>query len=142
MPRVATGFEIAQRWRLCDGMLQTIQDSAPTRKAMSKLASDAQKRELGERLLVTRLWVYMSQGDFAKSLNTSLRAYQNYERGEREAPASLLLHLYEKHRVDPVWLLTGSPTSSEVIVPNPEHLRRRLPPITPHNAGRPKIANG
>lgn len=37
----------------------------------------------------------------------SPRAYQNYERGEREIPAALLKALYDAFAIDPLWVLTG-----------------------------------
>ncbi len=43
----------------------------------------------------------------ARQLGLSLRAYANYERGERAVPVELLHALYEQFSVDPVWLLTG-----------------------------------
>jgi transcriptional regulator with XRE-family HTH domain len=43
----------------------------------------------------------------ACQLGLSLRAYANYERGERAIPVELLRGLYEQFAVDPVWLLTG-----------------------------------
>ncbi|MHB8453700.1 MAG: helix-turn-helix domain-containing protein [Acidiferrobacterales bacterium] len=49
----------------------------------------------------------LSQTVMAERLGISLRAYQNYERGEREVPVVLVHALYETFRVDPVWLLTG-----------------------------------
>ena len=50
----------------------------------------------------------LSQTALAQRLGISLRAYQNYERGEREVPVALVHALYEQFRVDPVWLLTGA----------------------------------
>lgn len=49
----------------------------------------------------------LSQKKFAEKLGVSLRAYQNYERGEREVPAALIRALFEAFQIDPVWLLTG-----------------------------------
>ncbi len=49
----------------------------------------------------------MSQGAFAATLGLSLRAYANYERGEREMPVVLFRALYETYGIDPVWLLAG-----------------------------------
>ena len=50
----------------------------------------------------------LSQTEMAERVGLSLRAYQNYERGEREVPVALVRALYAEFRVDPVWLLTGS----------------------------------
>ncbi|MCO4882883.1 helix-turn-helix domain-containing protein [Paraburkholderia caribensis] len=43
----------------------------------------------------------------ARQLGLSLRAYANYERGERAVPVELLRALYEQFSIDPAWLLTG-----------------------------------
>lgn len=40
-------------------------------------------------------------------LGISLRAYQNYERGEREVTKELICALLNVFGVDPVWFLTG-----------------------------------
>ena len=60
-----------------------------------------------ERLGLVRAHFALSQTVMAQRVGLSLRAYQNYERGEREIPVALVHALYEKFRVDPVWLLTG-----------------------------------
>ncbi|WP_240162762.1 helix-turn-helix domain-containing protein [Paraburkholderia sp. Cy-641] len=43
----------------------------------------------------------------AARLDASLRAYANYERGERTIPIDIVRALYEQFSVDPVWLLSG-----------------------------------
>ena len=63
--------------------------------------------EIGARLKKTRLSGQLSQEAFATALNVALRAYQNYERGEREIPATLIVALHLHFHVDPIWLLTG-----------------------------------
>jgi len=52
-----------------------------------------------------------TQRAFAEMLNVSLRSYRNYEYGERDLPASVLVDLYELLLVDPVWLIRGTPMS-------------------------------
>ena len=49
----------------------------------------------------------LSQSDMAERTGISLRAYQNYERGEREIPVVLVHRLFTEFGIDPVWLLTG-----------------------------------
>ena len=63
-----------------------------------------------ERVGLVRAHFALSQTVMAQRVGLSLRAYQNYERGEREVPVALVHALYEQFRVDPVWLLTGEGT--------------------------------
>ncbi len=63
-----------------------------------------------ERVGLVRAHFSLSQTVMAQRVGISLRAYQNYERGEREIPVALVHALYEQFRVDPVWLLTGAGT--------------------------------
>lgn len=74
---------------------------------MSILATTDQNVVLGERLVLVRAATGLTQNDFAESLGLSVRAYANYERGEREVPAAVLRTLYEVHDIDPIWLMTG-----------------------------------
>ena len=74
-----------------------------------------------ERVGLVRAHFALSQTVIAERLGISLRAYQNYERGEREITVVLVHALYEQFRVDPVWLLTGS--GSMMLA---EDLRKRL----------------
>jgi transcriptional regulator with XRE-family HTH domain len=62
---------------------------------------------IGERLLAVRKANDLSQKDFADSLGLSARAYQNYERGEREISKELIRAIFEVYRIDPVWLILG-----------------------------------
>lgn len=48
-----------------------------------------------------------SQGYLADALGISVRAYQNYERGERAVTDTLIRACYSTFGIDPVWLLTG-----------------------------------
>jgi transcriptional regulator with XRE-family HTH domain len=74
---------------------------------MSNFASTNGNHAIGGRLATLREKFGLSQRDFAAKLGVSLRAYQNYERGEREIPAGLIRALYEVFRVQPIWLLLG-----------------------------------
>lgn len=60
-----------------------------------------------ERISAVRSRLGFSQADMAIKVGLPLRSYQNYERGEREAPIVLVRALYELFDVSPVWLLTG-----------------------------------
>ena len=60
-----------------------------------------------ERVGRVRAHVGLSQTVMAQRVELSLRAYQNYERGEREIPVALVQALYAEFKIDPVWLLTG-----------------------------------
>jgi len=74
---------------------------------MSSISSQQDNVDLGRRLFAVRSRLQMAQPAFAASIGLSPRAYQNYERGERELPAVALRSLYLNHQVSPVWLLTG-----------------------------------
>lgn len=74
---------------------------------MSSIASARQNLAFGERLARVRLAQGLNQSDFAESLGLSMRAYCNYERGEREAPLAVLRAMYEVYEVDPMWLIGG-----------------------------------
>lgn len=71
------------------------------------------------------MWVYVSQIEFAEKLGLAPRAYANYERGEREMPAAVLLRLYELFSIDPVWLLTGTATAKDAVIPELHTNRQR-----------------
>jgi transcriptional regulator with XRE-family HTH domain len=62
---------------------------------------------IGERLSEIREGLRFSQADFASELGISLRAYQSYERTERELPFSVAIELYRKFQVNPIWLALG-----------------------------------
>jgi|SRR6185312_1924349 len=74
---------------------------------MSSIATPTQNATLGQRLVAVRADTGLSQGAFADTLGLSLRAYANYERGEREMPVALFRALYETYGIDPIWLLDG-----------------------------------
>ena len=74
---------------------------------MSRIATDDDKRIVGERLAAVRAASGLNQIDFAAKLGLSPRAYANYERGEREIPAMVLKAIAEAMRIDPLWLLMG-----------------------------------
>jgi transcriptional regulator with XRE-family HTH domain len=75
---------------------------------MSSIASAAENADFGRRLSLVRSTTGLSQTGFAESLGLSLRAYANYERGEREAPVALFRALFEQYGIDPMWLLSGT----------------------------------
>ena len=74
---------------------------------MSKLSTEAENIEIGRRLCALRESLNLSQVEFAQRIDLSPRAFQNYERGERETPASVIKVIYEVFSVDPLWLLVG-----------------------------------
>jgi transcriptional regulator with XRE-family HTH domain len=75
---------------------------------MSSIASREQNVQFGRRLAAVRASTGLSQTAFAQTLGLSLRAYANYERGEREAPVALFREILEQYGIDPIWLLSGS----------------------------------
>lgn len=74
---------------------------------MSKLSTIKENAEIGRRLATVRDRSRLIQVEFAERMGVSPRAYQNYERGEREVPAVVLKALYEVYGADPLWVLTG-----------------------------------
>lgn len=63
--------------------------------------------EYHQRLAHVREYLELSQEKMAGRLGISLRAYANYERGERAIPIDVVRTLLEKCAIDPVWLITG-----------------------------------
>ena len=63
---------------------------------------------MASRLEIVRQEEAMSQEQFADRLGISRGAYINYSKGGREIPSSLIIRLYDKFDVDPVWLVTGN----------------------------------
>lgn len=74
---------------------------------MSKLSNNDDNLIMGRRLMAIRVASGLTQSDFADKLGLSLRAYANYERGEREMPTALFRSLVDTFRIDPLWQLTG-----------------------------------
>lgn len=72
---------------------------------MSKIATNEENALMGSRLADVRARTRLSQGQFAERIDVSPRAYQNYERGEREAPASVMRRVSETYGVSLSWLL-------------------------------------
>jgi transcriptional regulator with XRE-family HTH domain len=63
------------------------------------------KNKVGDRIRQIR--AVMSQQDFADKLGVSLSTLRRYESGERPPDAGFLVELYEKHHIQPLWVLTG-----------------------------------
>lgn len=61
---------------------------------------------LGARLLALRSERKLSQAEFANQLGISLRAYQSYERAEREVPVTVVASLAEQG-VSIDWFVCG-----------------------------------
>lgn len=80
---------------------------------MCNSTTEASEATVGRRLADLRAGRSMSQKVMADQLGVSLRAYQSYERSEREVPASLLATLFDVFQVEPLWLLKGSEASTE-----------------------------
>lgn len=104
---------------------------------MSKIATEDESLVMGARLASIRAGTRLSQGEFAERIGVSPRAYQNYERGEREAPPSVLRRVCETYGADPAWLLCGADVSPSLLgqIVNEVDIRlkkagRRLPAAT------------
>lgn len=72
------------------------------------MSSTTDHGDYHQRVAQVREHLDLSQEKMARQLGLSLRAYANYERGERAIPVELLRALHEQFSVDPVWLLTGN----------------------------------
>ncbi|SFT85164.1 helix-turn-helix domain-containing protein [Paraburkholderia aspalathi] len=71
------------------------------------MSSTTDHGDYHQRVAQVREHLGLSQDRMARQLGLSLRAYANYERGERAVPVELLRAIYEQFSVDPVWLMTG-----------------------------------
>lgn len=112
---------------------------------MSKLANIDDNLAIGGRLVAAREAQRLSQVEFAERLGISPRAYQNYERGEREMPTTVLTALHAEFGIDPLWVLVGPRklTAStkpdvleEVIIGVETHLQRTHKKLTPAKKAR------
>ena len=73
---------------------------------MSKLSNDDQNIASGRRLVAIREESGLTQEEFADRLGLSLRAYANYERGEREIPTALFRAKLPYASVSAFWTST------------------------------------
>lgn len=69
--------------------------------------------EVGARLNAVREGLGLSQADLAQRLGISLRAYQTYERAERELPFPVALRLFIEFQINPLWLGLGPEAGSQ-----------------------------
>lgn len=74
---------------------------------MSILSTNDINIAMGRRLMAVRSMCGLTQFEFADQLGISPRAYANYERGEREMPATMFKRLRDTFSIDPVWLMEG-----------------------------------
>ena len=73
-------------------------------------------KEVGARLSSIREGLSLSQADFAQRLGISLRAYQTYERAERELPFPVALRLFTEFQINPLWLGLGPDAGTQKVL--------------------------
>jgi len=69
------------------------------------------EESLANRLAIIRDQEDLSQEAFSKMLSVSRSAYQHYERGSHDVPASFLQQVCIKLDVNPIWLLLDDSAS-------------------------------
>lgn len=63
--------------------------------------------QVGVRISAIRGQSMQTQKSFSESVGISLRALQNYEKGDRKIPADLLITICRMYDVDPYWVMEG-----------------------------------
>jgi transcriptional regulator with XRE-family HTH domain len=71
-------------------------------------------KAVGARLSAIREETGLSQADIAQRLGISLRAYQTYERAERELPFPVALRLFTEFQINPLWLGLGPEAGTQM----------------------------
>ena len=66
--------------------------------------------QVGARISAIRGQSMQTQKSFSDSVGISLRALQNYEKGDRKIPADLLITICRTYDVDPYWVMEGPGT--------------------------------
>lgn len=112
---------------------------------MSSLASSEYNLAVGDRLAAIRSSRGLSQVEFALRLGLSPRAYQNYERGEREVPVAILRSLNSVFGISPLWVISGpqkicTPSKpsllEEIVIAVEHHLDQRRLKLDPVRKAR------
>jgi transcriptional regulator with XRE-family HTH domain len=65
-------------------------------------------KEIGKRIKKLRVYLGLTQRDFAEKIYSSYRSVQNWESGERYISESNLRLLIDEYGVSREWLLTGT----------------------------------
>jgi transcriptional regulator with XRE-family HTH domain len=69
---------------------------------------NSKENSIAARLQQVRSNNHLNQKEFSEMLGVSLRAYQNYERGDSSISVECVLALNQAFGINPRWLLTGS----------------------------------
>ena len=66
--------------------------------------------ELCDKIKILRKELKLNQTDIAEQLGIGLSSYQNYERGERDVPSSVIKQIMLLYGVTPDWLFSSDDT--------------------------------
>lgn len=78
------------------------------------------KETIGDRLKSVRVSNNFSTNKFAEILGIAQSAITKIENGNSDPSAKTLIAIYEKFRIDPLWLLTGQTAH---VIQNPNALK-------------------
>lgn len=88
------------------------------------MSADEPTGALGARIMELRKFKGLSQAQLGKLMGLSQPALANYEKGQRDPPATFLISLCEEFGVSPSWLLQG--VGNMLTQPSDKHYARAI----------------